>query len=99
MGEPLPPVDESHRVLLSALEALRVYQNKDRWPWVTYSSDPGRVGQDLVSRGCGSRAWWVSPRPAASSPRRRLRVRQGVGVVVPGRYRGQAPGAEPTLSN
>ena len=23
MGEPLPPVDESHRVLLSALETLR----------------------------------------------------------------------------
>jgi hypothetical protein len=32
MPRPLPPVDESHIVMLNAMATAAVYQNSDRWP-------------------------------------------------------------------
>jgi len=55
VGRPVPPVDESHRVMLSALEALRSTRTATDGP--RGHAPRTRVGsQDVVSRGCGSRA-------------------------------------------
>jgi hypothetical protein len=51
---PLPPVDESHTVTLSALRSTRTATGRPR------TRTLARVGsQDGVSRRCGSGAWWL----------------------------------------
>jgi hypothetical protein len=54
--------------MLSALGGAAVYQSSDRWALGDTHFRPGWGCQDVVSRGCGSRAWWLSQRPATSGP-------------------------------